>query len=418
MLKILLSSLLLFLVAPLSSSLRILIDLQETTATMQAVWTYDFPVGDSISFIWGVTEEATGVEVERDTTTLFETREWQHTRTTADVAYLFTIDAYKSTEIGWIPSGRPVTERYIIPARAPWVLVASSIETTAPDSIPHDPSQEIAEGTLWLDFTPNTLSGRQGLWSKDYNGYQTGGHLTVTLENDSIRFRIQSDIATYQQIVPNVVAGQRNQAAVTFGPSGFNAWLNGTQVMANAWIGGTEGNQNAIVVGANSQAEEPWTHPLDGTMHFTELYDGLYDFSHRWGPPPIVPPPPVCDTCVNVIRLAMARTFTDAEGQKWFQMLLAPATYRDVDYRIGQTETFMYEVWFEGVKQGYSVDADWGVVECWLAEDGEVCPVRPFRPGDGRQHLHVRELARLLSSASGVQLLGWPILGDDVHGLG
>lgn len=418
MLKILLSSLLFLIVAPLSSGLRILIDLQETTATMSAMWTYDFPAGDTISFIWGVKEEATGVEVERDTTTLLETREWQHERTTADVAYLFTIDAYKITEVGWIPSGRPVTERYVIPARAPYVLVAETTETTRPDSIPHDPAHELVEGTLWLEFTPNSITGVQGLWSKDYSGFQTGGHLTISLEEGSLQFRIQSDSVTYSETVPNVVVGERNQVAVTFGPSGFNGWLNGTQVMSNPFTGGTVGNQNAIVVGANSWDTVPWSNALNGTMHTTELYDGIYDFSGRWSEPPIIPPPAICDTCVEVIRLSMARSFVDRDGQKWFQMILAPATYRYIDYTIGLTESFMYEVWFEDAKLGYSVDADYGVVECWKVGNGERCPVRPFQSSDGRPDLHVRALARVVSAATGVQLLVWPLLDAQHRGVG
>jgi hypothetical protein len=400
-----------------TAPLRLTLVLQDNTADVTATWIYEVPADWEISFVWWVTEDVTGTEVARDTTGLHSSS-WQHARTTEDVAFTFHLDLYRTLADGsTIGTGQPATtERYVVTARPPNVLVASSTETTSPDSIPHDPSMELAEGTLWLEFTPNSTVGRQGLWSKDFNGYEAGGHLTVILESDSIRFRIQSDVATYQGAAPGVAPDQRNQVAVTFGPGGFNGWLNGTQVMTNAWTGGLVGNTNAIVVGANSQGTEPWAEPLDGTMHTTELYEGAYDFSGRWGEPPIVPPPAVCDTCIN-INLAMARTFA-YEGEKHFQMLLAPATYRHVDYRIGQTERFMYEVWIDGAKFGYSVDADYGVVECHLAGQGEVCPVRPFRPGDGRPHLYVRDLARLVPRAPRVQLLGRSVLGHDVHRLG
>lgn len=365
--------------------LSLRMDLQETTATMQANWTYTCPPGDTCSFVWWVTEEGTGVEVERDTTGLNTSQEWMHDRATVDMAYLFYVEVYKVVNGAFYPSGTPVSERYVIPARAPYVLVASSTETTTPDSIPYDPSQELAEGTIWLEFTPNVTTGRQGLWSKDFNGYQAGGHLSITLENDSIRFRIQDDSTTYSETVPNVVAGQRNQVAVTFGPGGFNGWLNDTQVMANAYTGGTEGNQNAIVVGANSQDAEPWTHPLDGTMHTTELYDGLYDFSGRWGEAPIIPPPPICDTCVNVIQIASRRVWTDPDSPQvaFLQYYLPPAGHYPIDYRVGLTESLMYELWSGGQKIGYSADAGYGVTECHLAENGELCPVRPFRSSAG-----------------------------------
>ena len=400
-----------------TSPLRLTVSLQDDMADVTATWQYEVPADWTVAFVWWVTEEATGIEVARDTTG-FLTSSWGHTRTTEDVAYVFSLDVYRTLADGTVigTGAPPATERYVVTARPPWILVASTTETTAPDSIPHDPSHSVASGTLWLDFTPNSTTGTQGLWSKDFSGYEAGGHFTVLMRGDSIQFRIQSDVATYTGTARGVVAGQRNQVAVTFGPGGFNGWLNGSQVMANAYTGGLVGNQNAIVVGAVSWDATPWADPLDGTMHFTELYDGPYDFSHRWGEPPVVPPPAVCDTCIS-IQLAMARTFA-WDGEKHFQMLLAPATYRNVDYRIGQTERFMYEVWVDGARLGYSVDADYGVVECHLAEDGELCPVRPFRPGDGRQHLYVRELAGFLASNPGVQLLGRSVLEHDVHRVG
>lgn len=403
----------------LAGPLRLLIDLQETTATMMARWTYDAPADQVSRFIWSVANEETGAEVERDTTELLETREWSHTRTDADVPYIFHLRAFKIVDAVWYPSERPYTERYVIPARAPYVLVAETLETTRPDSIPYDPTQQIAEGTLWIEFTPNSVVGRQGLWSKDFNGYQTGGHLSVWLEGSVAHWRIQDTTQSYEHQRTGVVAGQLNQIAVEFGSGGFKGWLNGTLAFTDSYTGGLTGNENAIVVGANSQSALPWNDPLDGTVHRTELYDGVYDFSWRWGEPPvppIEPPPSVCDTCVEVIRLSMARSFVDSDGQKWFQMLLAPATFREIDYRVGQTESFQYEVWNEGQRLGYTIDADWGVVECWKAGQGEVCPVRPFRSGDGREHVHVRELAA--RRAPGVQLLGRALLDERHRGFG
>lgn len=385
--KILLSSFLL-LVGMLVPSLTIRMDLQETTATMRATWTYDPPAG-AVSFIWSVTNELTGIEVLRDTTGLQDTGEWTHPRTDTDVAYLFEVNVYSVVNGVYYPSVRPYTERYVIPARAPYILVVSSEETTAPDSIPHDPSQELAEGTLWLEFTPNTLGGRQGLWSKDYNGFENGGHMTVILDEMAVRYRIQSDSATYEFTLGTAVAGQKNQIAVTFGPTGFSGWLNGVQLFIDPYTGGTIGNENAIVVGANSQGADPWTDPLNGTMHTTELYDGLYDFSGRWDEAPIPPPPPICDTCVNVIRVAWLRVWRDNNLENpHIQYRLAPAGYNQIDYRVGLTEYWMYELWSDGQKVGYSTHADGGVLDCSLGpggecEFGEVIPVRPFRPGEG-----------------------------------
>lgn len=417
--KLIMLALPLLVAAAAAPGTRLLIELQETVATMQATWDYDFPPGDTISFVWRVTEEAGGAEVVRDTTPQLATEVWQHTRIDRDVAYLFHLEVFKIVGSTWIPSGRPYMERYVIPARAPYVLVAETTETTRPDSIPADPAQEMAEGTLWLEFTPNAVTGEQGLWAKDYIGYEAGGHFSLWVSGSTVYWRIQDDSTSYQHTRTGVVAGQRNQIAVEFGPDGFKGWLNGEQAFSDPYTGGLIGNQNAIVVGAMSQGREPWVNPLDGTMHTTELYDGKYDFSGRWGEPPIpppdtIPPPPVCDTCVNVIRLSWLRIYRSIrfEGPDaiptdtgtFIQYGLPPAGYRNVDYRLDppQTERLMYELWIDGQKIGYSADADSGVREC--GADGEVCPVRPFRPGAG--------LVALLGSHRGAGLAGVLRLGE------
>jgi hypothetical protein len=382
----------LLVVAAAAPGTRLLIELQETTATMQATWTYDFPQDDTISFVWWVTEEATGTEVVRDTTPDLQTEQWQHARTATDDAYLFNLEVFKIVADAWIPSGRPYVERYIIPARAPFVLVAETTETTRPDSIPDDPSQQIAEGTLWMEFTPNTTTGPQGLWSKDFNGYGTGGHLSVWMEGATVYWRIQDDSTSYQHQRTGVAAGQLNQIAVEFGPGGFKGWLNSELAFDDPYTGGLIGNDNAIVVGAMSQSFEPWTNALDGTMHTTELYDGVYDFSGRWEEPPIVPPPPVCDTCVEVIRVSWLRMLklirtegpdgVIVDSGTFVSYGLPPAGYRNIDYRLDppQTERLMYEVWSGGQQIGYALDADHGIHNCEGLDNGEVCPVRPFRP--------------------------------------
>lgn len=278
-------------------------------------------------------------------------------------------------------------EPFVVPARPLYALLTASYDVAGVDSIPHDPRFEVQEGTLWLEFTPNTLTGVQGIWSKDYNGYQTGGHLSITLHNDSIRFRLQDTVTSYQYQFPGVVAGALNQAAVEFGPDGFRGWLNGIELFVDPYTGGTEGNQNAIVIGANSQGTDPWTNPLDGVVNAAEFYSGKYDFSSRWGEPPVPPEPPVPLPDSVTIRVGMVRIWTDpATAARWLQYWTAPATYRYVDHRIGQDTTYHYEVWVEGQKVGYTMDASYGVVECWKAEQGEVCPVRPWTEADENRY--------------------------------
>lgn len=319
--------LILFLVALVwaaAPGLRLTLELQETTAQVTASWTYDVPPDWTISYVWWVTEEGTGIEVGRDTTGLKQAT-WQHDRTTEDVAYVFYIDVLRVYGDVTVPTGKwPTTERYVVTARPPYVLLAERWDLTRPDSIPHEAAFEISEGTVWLEFTPDDVVGPQGLWSKDYNGYGAGGHLSIWLEGDSIVFRIQDTAQSYEYRVSGVAGGQRNQVAVQFGPDGFNGYLNGSQVMADPYTGGLVGNDNAIVVAASSMGTAPWEDPLRGTLHTAEFYSGLYDFSGRWGEPPIVPPPSVCDTCISIDVAWLVRTL------RWHEDSLVVVAYGSV----------------------------------------------------------------------------------------
>jgi len=97
-------------------------------------------------------------------------------------------------------------------------------------------------------------------------------------------------------------------------------------------------------------------------------------------PPKAAEPPGPVDSLSVIV--AWRRIWTEPADQQHvhLQYDVPPATYRNVDYRIGLTETFMYELYLDG-EYVMAADASFGVTEC--AEDGEVCPVRPFRRSRG-----------------------------------
>ena len=279
-------------------------------------------------------------------------------------------------------------DTFSVPARVVEAVYALAAPTDTPTVVLHDPSYEIAAGTLWLEFTPDRLTDRQGLFCKDHNGYGTGGHFCVAIDNGQIEARIQSDSVSYQILAGTVVDSTLNQIAVEFGDNvGFRLWVNGVLVGSDPYTGGLIGNVEAIRIGALAQNELPgsitWYGPLVGTMEAVELYNGAYDFSGRWGDVPIPPPGPV--DSLEVIRVGWMRVWQNPDmTEKHIQYRLAPGAYRYVDYRIGQRETFMYEVFVDGQKSGYSADASYGVGDCSLMPrgecvNGEVIPVRPFR---------------------------------------
>ena len=58
--------------------------------------------------------------------------------------------------------------------------------------IPHANAYALDSGTFSCWFKADTTSGRQGLFSKDSTGYDTGGHFCVFVEGGKVRVRMQS----------------------------------------------------------------------------------------------------------------------------------------------------------------------------------------------------------------------------------
>lgn len=304
----------------------------------------------------------------------------------ADAQYSARMRVYRVS-----PSSRAgpwAGDTFVVPARTVEAVYASAGPTTAPAVVPHEPAFVMDKGTVWLEFTPERVTDRQGLWCKDASGYGNGGHLCVVTQGGQIEARIQSaDSVSYTLLGGTVVDSTLNQVAVVFGDNGIRLYVNTLLVANDPYNGGLAGNTESIRIGASSQnsiaGEDTWTFPLVGTMDNVEFYNGVYDFSQRWGDVPIPPPGPV--DSLSVIRVASMRVWNDPDSLTLahIQYQLPPATYRYVDYRLDppQTETYMYELWADGQKIGYSADASYGVTECWLAGEGEVCPIRPFRSG-------------------------------------
>jgi hypothetical protein len=314
-------------------------------------------------------------------------------REEADVQYSFRVRVMRLA-----PSARngPWSgDTFAVPARDVEMIYALAAPSDTPQIIPHDPVFAIDKGTLWMEFTPDRVTDRQGLFCKDASGYGTGGHLCIAIVNGQIEARIQDDSTTLAEILGGtVVDSTLNQVALEFGTVGFRLWVNGAMVASDPTNGGIANNTEALRIGANAQGapagSEEWNFPLVGTMEAVELYNGVYDFSGRWGDVPLPPPGPV--DSLTVIRVASMRVWNHISDDPsnlttaTIQYLLPPAGYRYVDYRLNppQKERLMYEVWMDGAQVGWAADADHGIGDCSLmpggeCENGEIIPVRPFR---------------------------------------
>ncbi len=125
--------------------------------------------------------------------------------------------------------------------------------------VPHDDQFLLDEGSIVFWFKPKSLSGRQGIFSKDSSGYDTGGHLTVYLEGKYLKVRLQSTQTSYTiKSKTSIRKGRWYHVAFVFGPGGMELYINGRLERTNSYAGGLGkssggiGNYEPIVLGNNS----------------------------------------------------------------------------------------------------------------------------------------------------------------------
>ncbi|WP_298983128.1 LamG-like jellyroll fold domain-containing protein [uncultured Roseibium sp.] len=115
-------------------------------------------------------------------------------------------------------------------------------------------SLSLAAGTIALTFNAETVSGSKALFSKDGNGYDDGGHLTVWIQNGRLVVRQQSDDKTEYLKVPDLQlsANTDYHLAVSFGDDGLNVYVNGKLWAAEPeFKQGMDMNERAFLVGAS-----------------------------------------------------------------------------------------------------------------------------------------------------------------------
>ena len=144
--------------------------------------------------------------------------------------------------------------------------------------IGHKENMELAEGTISLSFTADTIWGRQALFSKDFSDNRDGGDLTAFVRDGRIEVRLQSeDESVWLKSAPgSVVEGQEHQLAITFGDDGFWLYIDGEMKdwETDFTQGLTENNQN-LVIGANT-----WSRSEDRPDKTQDNFDGrISDFT-------------------------------------------------------------------------------------------------------------------------------------------
>ncbi|MCH6256712.1 hypothetical protein MLD52_09150 [Puniceicoccaceae bacterium K14] len=109
-------------------------------------------------------------------------------------------------------------------------------------------------GVVSIGFRLDVLDSKMCLYSRDASEFGAGGHNTVwVMEDGSLDVRFQSDEASFEVVSDPglIVAGSSHWVEVSFGSSGFYAYVDGVQVIANdqpvSWLS----NNEPLTIGAS-----------------------------------------------------------------------------------------------------------------------------------------------------------------------
>jgi len=167
--------------------------------------------------------------------------------------------------------------------------------------IAHSDEYLLSEGTVAFWFKTDDNSIGQGFFSKDSSGFDTGGHLTIYLENSKVKVRHQSTSASYLVESGIVQSDTWYHVAFTFGSGGLKLYIDGGAPFVNtAYTGGLLGNREPIAVGAKSWSSgnlvvTPTHTYTDGVIDDVRIYKRALsnlEIDALLSAPPLPPPPP------------------------------------------------------------------------------------------------------------------------------
>ncbi|MEM7261729.1 MAG: LamG-like jellyroll fold domain-containing protein, partial [Planctomycetota bacterium] len=150
--------------------------------------------------------------------------------------------------------------------------------------VPHDDAMLLDEGTVAFWFYPHRHDRRHGLFSKDSNGLDTGGHLTIYWDRSKIRTRLQSTSTSYFVSTGNLPDNTWYHVAFSWGSTGMRLYVNGVLLDTENYSGGLGstsggiGNFEPIVIGANGWStgnlnSNGVRDELDGRMDEVAMFD-------------------------------------------------------------------------------------------------------------------------------------------------
>ncbi len=153
--------------------------------------------------------------------------------------------------------------------------------------VPHENAFLLDSGSLALRFRADDTDSFQVLASKDSQGYDEGGHITVGLYGNRLVYWIEDKAGNDHLLVDGgtVTPGTWYHCVVTFGPGGQRLFVNGTLRASSVYEGGLgstsggSGNTEPWTFGVSQRDSSPdgssngWTYPFAGRIADVCLYD-------------------------------------------------------------------------------------------------------------------------------------------------
>lgn len=138
--------------------------------------------------------------------------------------------------------------------------------------VDHKSNMEMDSGTFVMWFNTENADQKQGLFSKDSSGYDSGGHVTAFVNDGQLEVRMQSTNSSYMVQGGNVNTGAWHQMAFSFGPDGMRLYLDGELVDSDSYAGGMTGNEEPLVIGANQ-----WSSGNEVANNLRDFFVGEMD---------------------------------------------------------------------------------------------------------------------------------------------
>jgi type II secretory pathway pseudopilin PulG len=156
-------------------------------------------------------------------------------------------------------------------------------------AIPHIDAYLADNGTVALWFKGDNVSGRGELFSKDSSNYDTGGHLTIYVNDDEVEVRLQGT-STSDEVNSGEILDDDTwyHAALTWGSTGMTLYINGVEVDTDSYTGGLgtssggAGNYEPLALGActwgsNNLAITPLQYYFEGAIDDVRFYGRALD---------------------------------------------------------------------------------------------------------------------------------------------